>query len=228
MKLLPDSHSIFGDYKFDSMVLPSLYLSGDFVDYFKIDDKYTVFYIADISGHGVSSALVTVFLKSFMNKAREELFQSHNNNLLDPTKLLSVLNKELLKEDFGKFSTLFYGVIDHEKNTLIYCNAGHFPEPFLSSNGKSKTLESSDIPVGISSDAKYKTKKIKLSKKFILTFFSDGILDILPQEMLEEKIQFLYDLCGPKNKDFEYFISNLKENASGLPDDITVLSIERG
>jgi len=227
MKLLPEDKNKFGQYKFESLVLPSLYLSGDFVDYFKINDSYSVFYIADISGHGVSSALVTVFLKSFMNNAKEEFHQNHNKHILEPALLLDALNKELLKEDFGKFSTLFFGVIDHNKNTLIFSNAGHYPAPIMNSNSKPKVLESADIPVGISSDAKYSTKRLKLSKKFSLTFFSDGILDILPQDLLDDKIKFLNDLCGPNKKDFDYFISSLKENASGLPDDITVLAIER-
>jgi len=227
MKLLPESQSKFGDFNFESLVLPSLYLSGDFVDYFKVNENYSAFYIADISGHGVSSALVTVFLKSFMNNAKEEFSQKHNKNILKPAYLLQTLNTELLKEDFGKFSTLFYGTIDHKKNTLTYCNAGHYPAPIFNSNGKSRLIESSDIPVGISSDAQYNEKNIKLSKKFSLVFFSDGILDILPQDMLDEKIEFLKDLCGPNRKDFDYFISSLKENASGLPDDITVLAIER-
>jgi phosphoserine phosphatase RsbU/P len=227
MKLLPAAQSKFGEYQFESLVLPSLYLSGDFVDYFKINENYSAFYIADISGHGVSSALVTVFLKSYMNNAKEEFNQKHNKNILQPAHLLQILNTELLKEDFGKFSTLFYGVIDHKKDILTYSNAGHYPAPILNSNGNAKVIESSDIPVGISSDAKYKEKNIKLAKKFSLIFFSDGILDILPQDMLDEKIEFLKGLCSPNKQDFDYFISSLKENSSGLPDDITVLAIER-
>ena len=45
--------------------------------------------------------------------------------------------------------------------------------------------------------------------------------------MLDEKIKFLNDLCGSNKKEIDYFISSLKENSSGLPDDITVLAIER-
>ena len=227
MKLLPQPRVQFGEYRFESLVLPSLYLSGDFVDYFKVDDNFSVFYVADISGHGVSSALVTVFLKGFMNSAKEEFNQKRNKYILEPAKLLTDLNNELLKENFEKFSTLFYGVIDHRKNVLTYCNAGHYPSPVISSNGKPKTLEAADIPVGISSDAQYKAKKLSLSKKINLTFFSDGILDILPQDKLDKKIKFLKGLCGPDKSDLDYFISSLKENASGLPDDITFLAIER-
>ena len=129
MKLLPNSTNTFGEYSFNSLVLPSLYLSGDFVDYFQLNDNYTVFYIADISGHGVSSALVTVFLKSYFNNAKEEFYQKHSNHILEPENLLQTLNKELFKEQFDKFSTLFYGIINHKDDVLTYCNAGHFPLP---------------------------------------------------------------------------------------------------
>ena len=82
MKLLPQPRVQFGEYRFESLVLPSLYLSGDFVDYFKVDDNFSVFYVADISGHGVSSALVTVFLKGFMNSAKEEFNQKEKRGMV--------------------------------------------------------------------------------------------------------------------------------------------------
>ena len=65
-RLLPIDKAHFGVYQFTYKIFPSLYLSGDFVDYFKINETQFGFYIADVSGHGVSSAFVTVWLKSLM------------------------------------------------------------------------------------------------------------------------------------------------------------------
>ena len=101
------------------MILPSLYLSGDFVDYFTIDEHYSVFYLADISGHGVSSSLVTVFLKSFISKAKDAFFNSGDLMILSPKTMLHELNTKLLNEKFDKFCTIFYGVLDNEANKLI-------------------------------------------------------------------------------------------------------------
>jgi len=226
-KLLPQKVEVFNNYKFESLILPSLYLSGDFVNYFKIDDSHTAFYMADVSGHGVSSALVTVLLKSFINNSFEQYSKNQNNTILDPSALLESVNEEFLKENLNKFSTIFYGVINTRENILLYCNGGHFPFPVLINNGKSTLLESKTTPVGITNEVKYENVKIKLGKDFSLKVFSDGILDILPQDLLEEKIDFLVSLHASKSEDYDEFISNLVENSVGLPDDITILSVRK-
>ncbi|NIV97684.1 SpoIIE family protein phosphatase, partial [Candidatus Saccharibacteria bacterium] len=77
-QLLPRDNQSFGDYQFSRKLWTSLYLSGDFVDYFYIDEDHLGFYIADVSGHGVPSAFVTVLLKSYMNRYLE-LFRQQKN-----------------------------------------------------------------------------------------------------------------------------------------------------
>ena len=59
-QLLPEDNRTFGGYTFRRRLYPSTYLSGDFVDYFPIDDRHVGFYMADVSGHGAASAFVTV------------------------------------------------------------------------------------------------------------------------------------------------------------------------
>ena len=57
-QLLPEDNRTFGGYTFRRRLYPSTYLSGDFVDYFPIDDRHVGFYMADVSGHGAASAFV--------------------------------------------------------------------------------------------------------------------------------------------------------------------------
>ncbi len=66
-KLLPDTQKTFGDCTFSSRIYTSMYLSGDFLDYFEIDTDRVGFYMADVSGHGISSAFITVLLKNFID-----------------------------------------------------------------------------------------------------------------------------------------------------------------
>src|SRR5690606_17049892 len=63
MNMLPVTPWLVDGLKFTHQIIPSLYLSGDFVDYFRVDDRRIAFYLADVSGHGASSAFVTVLLK---------------------------------------------------------------------------------------------------------------------------------------------------------------------
>lgn len=63
MNMLPQNPWSTDGFSFEHQIIPSLYLSGDFVDYFRVDEHRVAFYLADVSGHGASSAFVTVLLK---------------------------------------------------------------------------------------------------------------------------------------------------------------------
>jgi phosphoserine phosphatase RsbU/P len=228
MKLLPNNNTVIGDFAFKRQVLPSMYLSGDFVDYFKIGANYIGLYMADVSGHGVPSALITVFLKSFIDKHLENYNNHESDTILQPANLLEELNIELLKEGLERFITLFYGIIDQRSNTLIYSNGGQYPYPILWQNSHSELLPAADPPVGMIENRKFHEMKVVLPESFFLALFSDGILEILPQERMNEKTNFLAALGQHNREDFEKFYSNIRTLKTSLPDDITILTVERG
>lgn len=228
MKLLPKNNMSIGEFKFRRQVLPSMYLSGDFVDYFDIGSGYIGLYMADVSGHGVPSALITVFLKSFMDKHMDNYHRHESEVILQPGLLLETLNSELLKEGLERFITLFYGVIDQTSNSLLYSNGGQYPYPILWQNSHAEFLPAKDPPVGMLINRKYHDLKIVLPANFLLALFSDGILEILPQDRMEDKTKFLTELGCKNRKNFDRFYANLKSLRIDLPDDITVLTVERG
>lgn len=228
MKLLPKNDVTIGEFTFNRQVLPSMYLSGDFVDYFDIGDGHIGLYMADVSGHGVPSALITVFLKSFIDKHVDNYHKHESEIILHPKNLFEVLNNELLEEGLERFVTLFYGVIDQTKNTLIYSNGGQYPYPILWQNSKSDLLPAKDPPVGMLLNRKFHDIEVDLPENFLLALFSDGILEILPQEKMQEKTDFLTSLVGSNRADFDTFYSSLSSLKVELPDDITVLTAARG
>ena len=122
-QLLPEEKESFAGYEFSRKLWTSLYLSGDFVDYFRIDENHLGFYIADVAGHGVSPAFITVLLKSYMNRYLELYRQQQSNSILNPAKVMSRMNHNVLESKLSKHLTMFYGVIDLSKNQLHYCNA---------------------------------------------------------------------------------------------------------
>ena len=67
-RLLPLRPKIINGVYYDYVFAPSLYLSGDFLDYQRYNERYSAFYFADVSGHGASSAFVTVLLKYLCNR----------------------------------------------------------------------------------------------------------------------------------------------------------------
>ena len=87
MGMLPPNPMAIGRYRLAHRVEPSLILSGDFIDYFQITDRYFACYVADVAGHGASSAFVTVLLKNFSRRLRREYRLSM---LADPAQILSL------------------------------------------------------------------------------------------------------------------------------------------
>ena len=79
MRMLPATPLVLDDYVFSHTVIPSLYLSGDFTDYFTVGDHSVAFFMADVSGHGSSSAFATVFLKKLFARKRSELLRQDDH-----------------------------------------------------------------------------------------------------------------------------------------------------
>ena len=227
-QLLPEDRQRHGPYEFSRQLLTSLYLSGDFVDYFAIDNVHLGFYIADVAGHGVSSAFVTVLLRSYMNRYLERYRQDQDPGILQPAKILRRLNQEILQGRLGKYLTMFYGVIDGAANRLHYSNGGQFPFPLLFDGDHAVYLESKSLPVGLFSFADYQLYTLDLPDRFALALISDGILETLPQPHLKGKLDFLLTLVDSTDTSVESLARQLNlDQASTLPDDVTILLITR-
>ncbi|KQQ56270.1 fused response regulator/phosphatase [Pseudomonas sp. Leaf127] len=187
MNMLPISPWSIEQFNFAHEIIPSLYLSGDFVDYFRVDDRRVAFYLADVSGHGASSAFITVLLKFMTTRL---LFESKRGGALPefkPSDVLGHLNRGLISCKLGKHVTMVGGVIDELAGTLTYAVGGHLPLPVLYTDGKASYLEGRGLPVGLFQEATYQNYTIELPASFSLTLLSDGILDLLPGDTLKEK-----------------------------------------
>lgn len=225
MRLLPPERSDFGPYSIAREQMSSMELSGDFVDYFAIDADHVGFYSADVSGHGVSSALVTVIIKTFMRKYQERHWNGIDNAILNPGELLGYLNAELLEEDLEKHLTMFYGVLKSSRNVLRFANGGQFPAPFLWSDHGVELLHEQGAAVGLFPFSEYETFEKRLPAVFLLAVFSDGVLDILPQETLDQKLGFLQSLGSESS--IKRFMAVVQTNAQP-PDDVTILTVNKG
>jgi serine phosphatase RsbU (regulator of sigma subunit) len=226
--LLPDTPKTISNYQFCHYILPSLYLSGDFVDYFVVGEDHAVFFVADVSGHGASSAFVTVFLKNLFARKRSDFLHRGSTAILSPAKMLAIANRELLEMGIGKHVTLCVGAFDLKCNQLAYSVAGHLPAPVMAVDGIATFLPEHDMPVGLFADAEFSDHMISFPPGAVLSLFSDGILEVLESDTLENKEQLLLDLL----KQGQNSSTQLAE-AFGLfdiaeaPDDIATLVVSR-
>jgi serine phosphatase RsbU (regulator of sigma subunit) len=223
-KLFPPPDWRLGDYRFQHRMIPSLSLSGDCLDYFSVDANHAVFYCVDVSGHGVSSALVTVLVKSLMKKYREFYHPHRRDLILEPDRLLAQLNQDLLHEDLGKHLTAFYGVLNLDENSLCFACGGQFPPPILFSAAGARRLEAKSMAVGLFPDATFVAEKIALPAAFRFLLVSDGALDVLPMPTVAGKLAYLQTLQNEAR--LNQFIEQMAA-LEHLPDDLTILSITR-
>ena len=229
VRMLPHNHQRFGEYLFTRDVIPSSFLSGDFIDVFRIDPRHWGFYLADVSGHGVSSALVTVLLRTFVQRQVASSIESGDDLVLSPARLLMRLNEEMARDHLDKHLTIFYGVIDLQEDALLYANAGHFPWPVLYDGGSVRVLEQPGVPVGMMAHSRYQEHRVPLTDSMSLSVFSDGVLEVLSQSTLDAKLEYLRGLFGKPNVTVEQAKQELHlDGQSSLPDDVAILIIQRG
>ncbi len=224
-RLFPAHDWQFGDYRFQHQVIPSMFLSGDFVDYFGINDQFAGFYCADVSGHGVSSALVTVLVKSFVNKYHERHADRQDPLILEPEHVLEKLNQELLHEQLGKHLTMFYGVLDLKANTLRFASGGHYPPALLFRPEGVRALEPNGMAVGLFPLAVFQSETVALPEAFRLLVFTDGALETLALPTGEARLAHLQTLTT--RDALRRFVAAAGDQQH-LPDDFTVLSVTRG
>lgn len=227
MKMLPDFVDE-GALTFRHKIRPSLMLSGDFLDYFPLDDNHYGFYIADVSGHGASSAFVTVLLKNLTYRLKRNLKRGSSQDLFHPVKVLERINQELLDTECGKHLTIVYAVLNLETLELNYSVGAHFPMPVLLTEGKAQYLEGRGMPVGLFRDAEYSEYKLSLPRQFTLSLFSDGVLELLSQSSLALKEEYLLSLIEKKAGNHDAIVSELAlESDEDVPDDIALMTVVR-
>ncbi|CAA0098348.1 Phosphoserine phosphatase RsbP [Halioglobus japonicus] len=226
MRMLPATPMVLNDYVFSHTVIPSLYLSGDFTDYFTVGDDFVIFFMADVSGHGSSSAFATVLLKNLFARKRSDYSRRHDETILEPVAMLKHANKELLDLDVDKFATMVVGLLDMREHTLRYSVAGHLPLPVLVSDAGARYLEGEGSTVGLMEDAEYEEHIIDLPERFMLALFSDGILEILPQMSLIEKEEYFLKVFEETADSPDQLASHLGlDHVDTAPDDIAALFV---
>ncbi len=227
LRMLPEREQDLAGLHVDHLIKPSLYLSGDFLDYFRISEDQVLVYIADVSGHGASSAFVTVLLKNLTNRLQRNLRRHSSDDILYPDRFLERINSELLDTGLGKHVTVFVGIISVKERTLKYAVGAHFPMPILSfEGGETRFLEGSGLPVGLFETPKWEVYEVPLAQPFRLTLFSDGILEVISAKSLDEKESTLLELVSGGRHTIASLSEALNLDAiTELPDDIAIVSV---
>jgi phosphoserine phosphatase RsbU/P len=174
--------------EFYAKMIPAKEVGGDFYDIFEIDDIHTGFAIGDASGKGIPAALYAAVCRAYLKATA--------SGETDPGRCLEHINKLLCAENkLEMFITIFYGVIDTQKRTLTFSNAGHNPPCFRELSGKIEPAGNPNGPaLGVIENARYSSSRIENFKGLFL--YTDGITDAENQEGIFYSKDRLYSYLG--------------------------------
>lgn len=162
---------------------PANFVAGDIFDYFPLADDYFVFYILDVEGHGIASALTSFAINNQLNPSSLGLCaKSLKNNETVPDAVIATvqdLNRQFESNlSSSRYFTMIYGVIDVSTGQVTMTQAGH-PAPIHLSkqSGKAKPLGDGGMPVGLLTEASYSTIDCQLAVGDRLYLYSDGMIE---------------------------------------------------
>jgi len=173
ISMLPLQRPMFGhrsDLDVCGLMEPASAVGGDFFDAFFVREDRLFFCIADVSGHGIASAL-------FMARAIG-LIRVLATGIVEPDRLLSELNERLCQgNDANIFVTVFCGVLDIPARRITYSNGGHCA-PMLLSAGRSRMLSIPRGPlVGAFRGCRYRSMVHELGRDETLFCYTDGVTE---------------------------------------------------
>ncbi len=154
---------------------PAQSVSGDFYDYVRLGKNRLALSFGDVSGKGISAALVMAAVHSTLRTQLALLGPGGEDLDADAARVVAEANRQLCAGTAPeKFATLFFGIYDEPSRRLHYCNAGHLP-PMLCRNGRVSRLDVTGMVVGAFSHAEYEGASIDLLAGDLLCAFTDGI-----------------------------------------------------
>lgn len=193
-----------------------LAVGGDYYDFLQLGPEKLLFVIADVQGHGVSSALV---MSNLQGTLRNLMHGPHANA---PAAIVTALNDALLEATRGeRLVTLFLSILDISTRELVYVNAGHV-RPLLFRRGESvvKELAEGGFLLGVFEGSEYEEGSIILKSGDVLLAMTDGITEAMNAANEEFSVARVEDVVR----------ANLEHGAEEIIADVylSVAEFERG
>ena len=223
-KELPNSEQ----YRYAWRFRPCQELAGDTLNIMSLDDRYTVVYVLDVCGHGVRASLQSFSLSQDLRPRQD------GPNLLSPEEVFTRLNvKYPIDMQTGMFFTILYGVLDTQTGDFTFCSAGH-PGPILIRQGQSpRIIETQSYPIGISSEADYRSETIHLESADKLILYTDGVVEALSsRDILFGEDRLLKTLQRNRDAAIEETLDAVMKSLENwachvnLRDDVSLVGIE--
>jgi phosphoserine phosphatase RsbU/P len=201
-------------------------VSGDYYDFIQLSETHLAIALADISGKGISAALLMASLQAAL---RSQLLTA-GSETTSTAELVARLNRHLVRNTGDdRFATFFIAVYDSTTRTLRYTNAGHLPS-FLISRDGAQQLSKGGMVLGVLEDCCYDEEMVHVADNSILVLYSDGLVEpenVYGEEFGIKRLQqaAVYVQASPPKVVAESLMTAAEEWA-GTPeqaDDMTVI-----
>jgi phosphoserine phosphatase RsbU/P len=240
--LIRDRFKDFGNAYMSLLLRSSGHVGGDLVGFYPAGEAHIGLFAIDVSGHGISSALMTARLAGYLSSSSPE----HNIALsrmadgsyvaLPPARVVELLNRLVLQElQTEHYFTLLLADVDLVTGRVVMVQAGH-PHPLVQrKDGQQEVLGKGGLPVGLIQDAAFEEFECTLTAGDRLLILSDGVVECpdpqnaeLGPEGVEAMLDRLRNLSGTAL--LEAIIWHLTDHAGGqdFPDDISAILLEFG
>jgi sigma-B regulation protein RsbU (phosphoserine phosphatase) len=250
-QLFPQTVSGTSTLELHGICRPARIVSGDYYDFLSYGPDQVGIAVGDISGKGISAALLMATIHSAVRAYEQEQLVSvgtaaaYGTNTriaafeaqmapASPAQMLWLLNRHLFQSTQPeKYATLFLGFYDDIHHHLTYSNAGHLPPIILARDGSVRRLDRGGTVVGLFPDRDYEEETVELYSGDIFIAFSDGITEPenefgeFGEERLIETIAAYRHL--PLTRITEHAISAIQDwiGSTEQPDDITLVLARR-
>ncbi len=172
-QLFPQEAPQVGSLELAGACRPARRVSGDYYDYFRIGEHRLGLAIGDISGKGISAALLMATIQS----ALRSYVSTDGAGSVDTSQLAERLNRQLFESTSPeKYATFCCAIFDSPTGLLTYTNAGHLP-PLHCWDGKMERLEAGGTVVGLFEHASYQQGTVQLNRGSLLVAYTDGITE---------------------------------------------------
>ncbi len=181
-QLFPPELPSMPGVELEAICRPARMVSGDYYDFIRIGPTRLAIVLADISGKGISAALLMASLQATL---RGELLRDVENNpnpgrepfIPNTAQIVAHLNRHLfLSTSEERYATLFLAIYDTRTRRLSYTNAGHLP-PFYLHGDSMQRLETNDTVIGLFSDVEFRQSTLTVAPDGLLVIYSDGLTE---------------------------------------------------
>jgi len=228
LSILPSEVPAIAGLDIAARYVPMTEVAGDFYDFINIDENHLGIFVADVSGHGMSAALIASMLKIAL--------AAQSTQALEPARVLTGLNQALCGKFHDRFVTAAYMVVDVKNKSICYAGAGH--PPLLLGDKSAVTaheVTENGLFLGAFPSATYSSVEMPFKEGDWAVLYTDGVLEMTnPTAEQFGAERFRKFLETHRELDADPFVDGLLEElsrwsfrASGREpeDDVTVLAI---